>query len=212
MKRPFKSLLFSLTVTQILGCSQFVSHRDYLSEMDQEDSRYFNPRQDFPVVAGDTGRSWATDKEILKRTPASSEDLATERNRLSLEQELNNLEHNLSSTEHSIYQKYRHKLMTTSERIYYLKLPHHDRNDYLVNRGFVENSPSRSPAREVKFGLRSTEIALGMSKEDVKHSWGHPSRVEVAGNPSYENERWLYERNGATKYIYFESGRVEGWE
>jgi hypothetical protein len=44
------------------------------------------------------------------------------------------------------------------------------------------------------------------------NTFGRPTRVEVAGNPSYENERWLYSVNGATKYIYFESGRVEGWE
>ena len=41
---------------------------------------------------------------------------------------------------------------------------------------------------------------------------GKPMRVEIAGNPRYENERWLYRMNGASKYIYFESGQVQGWE
>jgi outer membrane protein assembly factor BamE (lipoprotein component of BamABCDE complex) len=51
-----------------------------------------------------------------------------------------------------------------------------------------------------------------MSKSDVMNHLGHPTRVEVAGNPSYENERWLYTRNGASNYVYFEAGHVEGWE
>ena len=62
------------------------------------------------------------------------------------------------------------------------------------------------------FGLRKSNAVTGMSKSDVMNNWGEPRRVEIAGNPSFENERWLYSVNGATKYIYFESGRVQGWE
>ncbi len=51
-----------------------------------------------------------------------------------------------------------------------------------------------------------------MSKNDIVASLGKPARVEIAGNPSYENERWVYQFNGSSKYIYFESGVVQGWE
>jgi hypothetical protein len=51
-----------------------------------------------------------------------------------------------------------------------------------------------------------------MSKTQVLQSWGEPARVDIAGNPSNENERWLYSMNGASKYIYFEAGEVQGWE
>jgi hypothetical protein len=51
-----------------------------------------------------------------------------------------------------------------------------------------------------------------MKKGQVMASIGRPSKVEVAGNPQDENERWLYHMNGASKYIYFESGEVQGWE
>ena len=55
------------------------------------------------------------------------------------------------------------------------------------------------------------EPDLNMTKEDVISSWGRPDRVDIAGKPSYENERWVYRRDGAVKYIYFEAGKVGGW-
>lgn len=63
-------------------------------------------------------------------------------------------------------------------------------------------------------------IRLGMNKRWVKRSMGSPKHVEVAGNPKYGNERWVYERSVPTmdgyykewKVIYFEGGSVVGWE
>lgn len=69
--------------------------------------------------------------------------------------------------------------------------------------------------------LSSTDnIHLGMQKNRVKRSLGLPSQVEVAGNPKYGNERWVYVRSVPTldgyykekKVIYFEGGSVVGWE
>ena len=51
-----------------------------------------------------------------------------------------------------------------------------------------------------------------MSKTEVQRIWGSPSRVDVAGNPKMENERWSFYHNGRVKTVFFESGRVEGWE
>jgi hypothetical protein len=62
------------------------------------------------------------------------------------------------------------------------------------------------------FRARNDEVAIGMRKPDVLDSLGKPLRVEIAGNPRHENERWLYRLNGAPKYIYFEAGEVQGWE
>ena len=63
-------------------------------------------------------------------------------------------------------------------------------------------------------------LRLGMQKNRVKHRLGAPNQVEVAGNPKYGNERWIYETSVPTldgyykekKIIYFESGTVVGWE
>ena len=72
------------------------------------------------------------------------------------------------------------------------------------NNYFAAASPSeRYPA--------SDDVTLGMRKDDVMRNWGRPDRMDVAGDPRLENERWAYRREGYTSYIYFESGRVEGW-
>lgn len=63
-------------------------------------------------------------------------------------------------------------------------------------------------------------VRLGMQKTKVQLHMGQPTFVEVAGNPKYGNERWIYERSIPTmdgyytekKVIYFEAGSVVGWE
>lgn len=203
------SMLFSAA-----SCSQFLTHRDYLSEMQHDDTSFFKPREDFPVMAGDTGRDWETNAERMSRTPASVGDLQEEKSRSFLQNELKGLERNQSEESGQLYQDHKHKFTTTSEKIFFLKLSHFEKKDYLESRGFIKSrSATQEPDgyREM-FGVRETHVSQGMTKSDVESNWGSPSRVEVAGNPSYENERWLYVINGATKYIYFEGGRVQGWE
>ncbi len=59
-----------------------------------------------------------------------------------------------------------------------------------------------------------------MPKQKVSLHLGSPNQIEVAGNPKYGNERWVYERSvptidgyyKETKVIYFEGGSVVGWE
>jgi hypothetical protein len=208
-KLTLMTMLFSAA-----SCSQFLTHRDYLSEMQHDDSTFFKPREDFPVMVGDTGRDWETNSERMSRTPASVSDLQEEKSRSFLQHELKTLESNQSEEGAKLYDDHKHKFATTSERIYFLTLSHFEKRDYLGSRGFLKSqSATQEPDgyREM-FGVRETHVAEGMTKSDVESNWGSPSRVEVAGNPSYENERWLYVINGATKYIYFEAGRVQGWE
>jgi hypothetical protein len=204
-----ESLKYLIVTTLFLltGCGQLVSHRDYLTEMDYEDGGFFEPQRDFPVVAGDTGKMGESHAERRARTPASAQDMYEERNRLSLEEELRKLEGKQSENALAFYEKHKKHLPSTSEKIYFLKLPHRDRRDYLEARGVFEEVAITKAQQQ-----RQADLMQGMSKIDVMSNLGKPLRVEVAGNPSYENERWLYQFNGATKYIYFESGRVEGWE
>lgn len=196
------SLIFALT-----GCAQFEMGRSYLSEMEHDDSSFYTPEDDFPVMAGDTGKRGRALEDYAPATPESEEDRYQRQSQDSLKGELNSLENKLSDNKSELYQKHKNKLATTSERIYFLKLPSSEQTDYLASRGFLEN---RQPAS--LFGTRNSDLNLGMSKGDVVQSWGKPARVEVAGNPNFENERWAYQLQGATKFIYFESGTVQGWE
>ena len=194
------------------SCTQMMSHRDYLSEMEHDDSTFYRPNQDFPVVAGDTGRTYETKSERRNRTPASAEDRREERDRSYLSQELRQLESRQSENSSELYEKYKNQMGSISEKIYFLKLPTYERKEYLLSRGLIKSEPRTYQPSEYSSTHRTNQVSMGMSKNDVMSSLGHPARVEVAGNPRFENERWLYSRNGATKYIYFESGRVEGWE
>lgn len=204
--------IYIFMLTAAVGCSQFQVGRTFLSEMEHDDSKMFTPYEDFPVVSGDSGRYWASESERRARTPASEFEIAQERAERSLEQELRELEDAQSEHAAYLYQQSKRRFSSTSEKIYFLKLPHHERMDYLESRGFLATPESPYLNAQSPHLVRQADVILGMTKDDVLTSMGKPLRVEIAGNPSYENERWAYTYNGAMKYIYFESGRVEGWE
>ena len=202
--------------------------------MENEDYSFFNPREDFPVVGGDNGRDWISEGQRIQRTPAADVIMAEERSARALKSELRELESLQSDEDLEFYDKHKDKFSSASEKIYFLNLPPDERKDYLVDRGFLLPYPAKhrshilnkvaqvSPVDTVDndypseysdpFVLRRNDVMLGMNKGDVLESIGKPVRVEIAGNPRNENERWLYEMNGASRYIYFESGEVHGWE
>lgn len=185
--------------------------RSFLSEMSHDDSSFYRP-DDFPIVNGDTGEMGISEEERRLRTPKSFDDIAESRHRRVLLDELRALENEQSDRELKFYDRHKHRFATASEKIYFLKLPTSERRDYLEARGFlIENKRSIASMSEV-MAQRDQDITLGMSKDEVLGSLGQPYRVEIAGNPVNENERWLYNVDGASKYIYFESGLVGGWE
>ncbi len=72
---------------------------------------------------------------------------------------------------------------------------------------------------QIQRALRLGEVTLGMTTEDVLHVWGQPRWVESAGMSENHDQRWVYvnglsERRNVTpwKTVYFEGGRVAGWE
>jgi hypothetical protein len=134
--------------------------------------------------------------------------------------QLNRLEKALKSErEKQQYYNVKPYLASDEERIYFLSLKSFEQK----NR-FIQNLPSMSAAEsnspELQEAVDTGDIVLGMTKKSVKESWGEPESVEVAGNPVYGNERWRYTRNIASenggnkefRLIYFEGGRVAGWE
>jgi hypothetical protein len=205
-----KSLGLLLLTLPLVACS-LVPNRTYLSEMEDDDSAFFQPREDFQVVAGDTGRDWRNQREWNRRTPASESTRLKEREDRLLEDELRRLESAQSEGAQKHYQQYRARLGSTSERIYFLQLKGKaEREEYLSARGLMAADNAVMP-HEYRWAADQGELLLGMSKDDVESSWGRPERVDIAGNPTYENERWMYRRDGAAKYIFFEGGKVGGW-
>lgn len=201
-----------IAIILITSSCAFHTQRSFLTEMENDDRRFFNASQDFPVMGGDTGRNWNTKKQMLARTPSSQEDTLYNRHEQLLRRELKELESGVSDSAAKQYEKYGPKMKTVSEKIYFLKLTNTEKREYLEAKGYVDEPQNYYTRQEKQLALKNADIVLGMSKKEVTGSWGRPLRVEIAGNPSNENERWVYSFNGATKYIYFESGYVGGWE
>lgn len=58
---------------------------------------------------------------------------------------------------------------------------------------------------------KTDDVVVGMTMDQVVKNWGTPERRDVAGDEKYRNERWAFRKKGVTKYVYFESGVVQGW-
>lgn len=117
------------------------------------------------------------------------------------------------------YFEVRSALKSDRERLAFLALPTYEaRARFAQSRGLGLQEESYSD--EVAKVIESNDIALGMSQKGVMESWGDPDAVETAGNAIYGFERWKYNRyvSGAEGYqkemriVYFEGGRVVGWE
>lgn len=105
------------------------------------------------------------------------------------------------------------------ERLEFLQLGSYEaRSRWLNAKGILASMAQHPP--EVQSLIDVNDVAVGMTKQAVKDSWGEPELIEVAGNPIYGNERWHYsEQSSSTegyrsqhRLVYFESGRVAGWE
>ncbi|MES3039272.1 MAG: hypothetical protein V4736_15295, partial [Bdellovibrionota bacterium] len=75
-------------------------------------------------------------------------------------------------------------------------------------------------AESFKETVMNKDIAVGMPMELVAKAWGDPDSKESSGLGWYKNERWKYAEFKATsegykqvkKTVYFERGKVIGWE
>jgi hypothetical protein len=87
---------------------------------------------------------------------------------------------------------------------------------------------AREPATEADLQERQTqlrsaiaqrEVLVGMDMRQVTQVLGRPYDIESAGDPGQGNQRWVYPLGlsgrfglGAQRVIYFEDGKLVGWE
>ena len=67
----------------------------------------------------------------------------------------------------------------------------------------------------VNTAIQLKDIVLGMSKMQVRKSWGEPVRKEFADRGGFGNERWIYGGRyslSGERVIVFERGVVVGWQ
>ena len=106
-----------------------------------------------------------------------------------------------------------------SERVQFLKLPNKEiRTRWAEAHNITTNESAFDPV--ITKMIEENDIARGMTESAVRQSWGEPDLVDVAGAPVYGNFRWRYNKLVSTdegyknelRIVYFESGRVVGWE
>lgn len=123
-----------------------------------------------------------------------------------------------SQKERMQYSKVLPWLKNDQEKIEVLSIPSVEGRQVWINKNKIW-----SRAKDLKnFDdvVEAQDIALGMPSDYVKKSWGEPDNIESSGNPIYKNERWQYNRQVSTplgykqekRLVYFEGGRVVGWE
>lgn len=124
-----------------------------------------------------------------------------------------------TSEERAQYQKFKSTLESDKERLEFLALDGYvARERYLSAKGYT-NAPRRH-ARDVASLIEQNDVAVGMDKQAVLESWGDPEIVERAGRNDGAAERWLYNEfvptpegyQQETRILYFERGRLVGWE
>lgn len=207
-----KAILLVGVVTITSSCSLMLPDRSFIEEMEREDGGFLRPGNDFPVVSGDTGQVGRSRDEIMQRTPSSERARRLNKESISLREELTQKEDRLEEYELEQYNKDKKFLQTDSDKLYYLSLSGFERESY-VNSKKEDLREDLDQRRNMvqRRSVHSGELFLGMEKSEVIDMWGKPSRVEIAGNPRNQNERWSFVEDGNVKQVYFESGRVQGW-
>ena len=91
--------------------------------------------------------------------------------------------------------------------------------DSQAGHDYVDINSDEYRRTHVTRAIQNQDIVPGMSQQDVVSAWGHPRDIEVAGDGTHGNERWVYYSGNSNHYgvsktrvIYFENGRVAGWE
>ncbi|MFA6236686.1 MAG: hypothetical protein WC635_05100 [Bacteriovorax sp.] len=198
--------------TMVSACSGFLPDRSYIEEMNRESDPILQAGKDFPVVSGDTGEAYRSREEIKKRTPASARSSKKEKEIASIKEELEQKEADIPEEILEQYGKDKKYLPTDSDKLYYLSLDQADRKNYIrIKRQDMASDLGKDQDFVQRRSVHSGEVYLGMPKSQVIQAWGKPSKVEIAGNPQNQNERWSFFEDGSLKQIYFENGKVQGW-
>lgn len=181
------------------------------------DTNYQETEDNFFVEQDNYQQKLAKDELGYSQTRELNPD---ERRAIQARLELKRLEESIPSLmEKKHYYQYKPHLKNDLHRIYFLNLPSLEARERWAAYKGISSSPT-SFTSSINQLIEKNDVAYGMSREAVRESWGDPDMVEYAGNPMYGNERWKYSKmvssfdgySNETRLIYFESGKVVGWE
>lgn len=133
---------------------------------------------------------------------------------------IRDLEKNLiTQQDKSLYSKLLPWFSSEEEQLSFLRNTDYEDKQKWVMKTRILNRPSELASRYKRM-IDNQDIAIGMPNEIVKKAWGDPLNIESSGNSLYKNEKWRYLRTVSTtdgfkqekRVVYFEGGRVVGWE
>lgn len=79
---------------------------------------------------------------------------------------------------------------------------------------YLRENPNTPP--DIVACIQKEQIKTGMTKAQVKASWGEPRRVDNTHYAGVDMDTWVYQsawdRYGHNaNYLYFKDGRLTGW-
>lgn len=137
-----------------------------------------------------------------------------------LKMQVNQLERRLESeNEKQQYARILPLFKNDQEKIEFLTLPTVISRQQWINENKILKR-SKSISTDMKQAVENQDITMNMTMDLVKKAWGEPNNIEVSGNSIYKNEKWKYIKFVSTsggykaekRIVYFENGRVSGWE
>lgn len=125
----------------------------------------------------------------------------------------------ITQQDKSLYSKLLPWFTSDEEKLSFLRNSDYEDKQKWVMKTRILSRPSLMTAKYKKL-INNQDIAIGMPNDIVKKSWGDPLNVETSGNALFKNEKWRYVRTVSTpdgfkqekRVVYFEGGRVVGWE
>lgn len=178
-------------------------------------SGYFQRSYDSRQATADS------DRRAYEREAAQSELGPTSSERaIAYRQAVKRQERTLEGkTEREQYYKAKPYLKNDADRLQFLRLESTDSRERYLNSKGINGDQVRHPA-EYQELVEQNDIAIGMTRQAVREAWGPADDVVVAGNQMYGNEKWTYSEQVTSRdgymtehrTVYFEGGRVVGWE
>ncbi len=210
-----KNLIFILISTIVLascGTIQRSTHSGYSSITNNYDTDFSRDK-----LERRDNKTEETARELGLSSNRALTDL--ERNSLADRLALSRAEKTINSKkEKEQYYTYKPIMKSDVERLQFLEISNLEGRDrWLLSHGYLNGEKF---AAETQAAIDAEDVVIGMTEKAVRHSWGDPEMIEVAGDPLYGNARWKYTKHVSSsdgylsekKIIYFEAGRVAGWE